>query len=152
MAFARFSPWKSRAALRPPPPPLPFPDDGGRLPSFGTKLFILAQASISVPSHEKCSLDNSERTCGRFSTVVMNLRAGPDDRIVSSKFTKGTFNLHASCSSIATYPASILSRTFFPESLSIRQCWPRELFVSRFRYYYVLRLLPVHHFPLRFRL
>jgi hypothetical protein len=49
-------------------------------------------------------------------------------------------------------PASILSRTFFPGSLSIRQCWSRELFVSRFRYYYVLRLLPVHHFPLRFRL
>ena len=60
MAFARFSPWKSRAALRPPPPPLPFPDDGGRLPSFGTKLFMLAQASIRVPSTEKCSLDNSE--------------------------------------------------------------------------------------------
>jgi hypothetical protein len=31
---------------------------------------MLAQASISVPSTEKCSLDNSERTCGRFSTVV----------------------------------------------------------------------------------
>src|SRR6266516_4685933 len=47
----------------------PFPDDGGRLPSFGTKLFMLAPASISVPSTEKCSLENSEHTCGRFSTV-----------------------------------------------------------------------------------
>jgi hypothetical protein len=27
-----------------------------------------------VPSTEKCSLDNSVRTCGRFSNVVMNLR------------------------------------------------------------------------------
>ena len=30
-----------------------------RLPSFGTKLFMLAHASISVPSTEKCSLDSS---------------------------------------------------------------------------------------------
>ena len=43
--------------------------DGGSPPSFGTKLFMLAQASISVPSTEKCSLDSSLRTCGRFSTL-----------------------------------------------------------------------------------
>ena len=30
---------------------------------------MLAQASISVPSTEKCSLDSSLRTCGRFSTA-----------------------------------------------------------------------------------
>ena len=42
-------------------------------PSFGTKLFMLAQASISVPSTEKCSLESSLRTCGRFSTLVNEL-------------------------------------------------------------------------------
>jgi hypothetical protein len=35
---------------------------GGLLPSFGTKLFMLAQASIRVPSTEKCSLERSWRT------------------------------------------------------------------------------------------
>ena len=52
VSFVRFSPRKLRSALRPPPP-----DDGGLPPAFGTKLFMLAQASISVPSTEKCSLD-----------------------------------------------------------------------------------------------
>src|ERR1700747_2889419 len=50
VSLARFSPWKSRSELRPPSL------GGSSLPSFGTKLFILAQASISVPSTEKCSL------------------------------------------------------------------------------------------------
>src|SRR5512139_4242484 len=34
------------------------------LPSLGRKLFCEAQASISVPSTEKCSSDNSGLTCG----------------------------------------------------------------------------------------
>jgi hypothetical protein len=34
---------------------------------------MLAQASISVPSTEKCSLDRSMRTCGRFSTLAGNV-------------------------------------------------------------------------------
>ena len=34
---------------------------------------MLAQASISVPSTEKCSLESSLRTCGRFSTPVKEL-------------------------------------------------------------------------------
>lgn len=63
MSFLRFSPWKSRSALRPCLLPDRLPD-GGSPTSFGTKLFMLAQASISVPSTEKCSLDNSPRTCG----------------------------------------------------------------------------------------
>src|SRR5258705_146997 len=67
-------------------------------------------------------------------------------------FTKGAFHLHASFSSISTHPGSIRSRTSFPGPLSIRRRRSRELFVSRFRYYYVLRLLAVHRFPFRFRL
>jgi hypothetical protein len=43
---------------------------GGLLPSFGTKLFMLAQASISVPSTEKCLLESRLRTCGRFKTLA----------------------------------------------------------------------------------
>ena len=34
------------------------------LPSLGRKLFCEAQASISVPSTEKCSSDSSGLTCG----------------------------------------------------------------------------------------
>src|SRR6476620_9700339 len=80
-----------------------------------------------------------------------------NDRIVSSKhdvrvFHKGTFHLHAPFSSTSIAQSSIHSRTSFPGPLSIRRRRSRELFVSRFRYYSVLRLLPVHHFPLRFRL
>jgi hypothetical protein len=67
-------------------------------------------------------------------------------------FTKGTFHLHAPFSSASIYPRSIHSRTSFPGPLSVRRCRSRELFVSRFRYYYVLRLLQQHHFPLRFSL
>ena len=67
-------------------------------------------------------------------------------------FTKGTFHLHAPFSSTSIAQSSIHSRTSFPGPLSIRHCWSRELFVSRFRYCYVLRLLPAHHFPFRFRL
>jgi branched-chain amino acid transport system substrate-binding protein len=52
VSFLRFSPWKSRSALRPWLWSSPFPA-GGPPPSFGTKLFMLAQASISVPSTEK---------------------------------------------------------------------------------------------------
>jgi hypothetical protein len=36
------------------------------------KLFCEAQASISVPSTEKCSSDNSGLTCGWFRSLVMN--------------------------------------------------------------------------------
>ena len=50
------------------------------------------------------------------------------------------------------YQGLIHSRTSFPGPRSIRRRQSRELFVSRFRYYYVLRLLAVHRFPFRFRL
>src|SRR6516165_8753033 len=82
---------------------------------------------------------------------------GPDDRIVSSKrdvrvFHKGNFPSSRFLLIYLDVSCLDASRTSFPGPLSIRHCWSRELFVSRFRYYYVLRLLPVHHFPLRFRL
>jgi hypothetical protein len=48
---------------------------GSPLPSFGRKLLMLAQASISVPSTEKCSLNSSSFTRGWFSTLAMNLAA-----------------------------------------------------------------------------
>ena len=44
------------------------------------------------------------------------------------------------------------STNVLPRILTIRRCRSHELFVSRFRYYYVLRLLHVHRLPLRFRL
>src|SRR5215467_469480 len=88
VSFLRFSPRKLRSALRPPlraPPP----DGGPSLPSLGTKLFMLAQASISVPSTEKCSLESRPRTCGRFRTLLMNLRAiSPSNR--RSRFLQKT--------------------------------------------------------------
>jgi hypothetical protein len=65
-------------------------------------------------------------------------------------FTKGTFHLHVPSSSAAIALRSIHSRTSFPGSLTIRHFWSHELFVSCFRYYYVLRLLHKHRFPLRF--
>jgi hypothetical protein len=36
---------------------------------------MLAQAWISVPSAERCSLDNSRRTCGRSSSAARNSAA-----------------------------------------------------------------------------
>ena len=66
MLLERFSPRKSASALRPPPLM------GGSPPSFGRKLFMEAQASISVPSTEKWSLDNSRLTRGRASTAARN--------------------------------------------------------------------------------
>src|SRR6266487_4946660 len=43
------------------------------LPSLGRKLLCEAHASISVPSTEKCSSDNSGLTCGWLRSLVMNL-------------------------------------------------------------------------------
>ena len=53
MSFRRVSPLKSTVGLRPPS------SGGGRVPSFRTKLFIEAHASINVPSTEKCSSDSN---------------------------------------------------------------------------------------------
>src|SRR5262249_54824185 len=61
-------PWKSCAPLRPGP-------GGSPEPSFGRKLFGLAQASSSVPSTEKCSLDNKRLTLSCESTAMRNLAA-----------------------------------------------------------------------------
>src|SRR5437660_811503 len=80
-----------------------------------------------------------------------------NDRIVSSKrdvrvFHKGNFPSSRSFLITSIAQSSIHSRTSFPGPLSIRRRRSRELFVSRFRYHYVLRLLSVHRFPFRFRL
>src|ERR1700758_350720 len=48
------------------------PSSSSPLPSLGRKLFWEAQASINVPSTEKCSSDNSGLTCGWFRSLVMN--------------------------------------------------------------------------------
>ena len=63
-----FWPRKSAGALRPRPPSLL---DGG----FGLTLLIDAQAWISVPSTEKCSLDNNRFNRGCDSTAARNLAA-----------------------------------------------------------------------------
>jgi hypothetical protein len=51
VALLRFSPWKSRSRLRPPP----LASGSSWSASLGLKLFRLAQASIRLPSTEKCS-------------------------------------------------------------------------------------------------
>src|ERR1700719_4527706 len=61
VSFLRCWPWK----LAPP--------TAAPLPSLGRKLLCEARASISVPSTEKCSSDNSGLTCGWFSRLLMNL-------------------------------------------------------------------------------
>jgi hypothetical protein len=74
---------KFAGALRPPPPLSP--PSGG---SFGLKLFIEAQASISVPSTEKCSLDRSFFTRGWASTAPRNFAAISPSRSRSRFFEK----------------------------------------------------------------
>ena len=93
------SPWKSRSVLRPPRRRRPLPE-GGLRPAFGTKLFMLAQASISVPSTEKCSLDSWLRTCGRLRTLAKNLAAiSPSSS--RSRFLQKTVASHTGSSSRA---------------------------------------------------
>jgi hypothetical protein len=58
VSFRPRSPWKSRAPSGPGP-------SGSPEPSFGQKLFGLTQASNSVPSTEKYSLDSSFLTAPR---------------------------------------------------------------------------------------
>ena len=65
VSFLRFCPWK----LAPP--------SSSPLPSLGRKLFCEAQASISVPSTEKCSSDNSGLTCGWFKSLVNLANTSP---------------------------------------------------------------------------
>src|SRR5205823_9131768 len=58
---------------------------------------MLAQASINVPSTEKCSLDKSLRTSGRFKTPVRNLAAtSPPKR--RSRFLQKTVASHTGSS------------------------------------------------------
>src|SRR5258708_13592646 len=53
------------------------PPSSSPLPPLGRKLFCESQASITVPSTEKCSSDNSGLTCGWFKSLVMNLAHTP---------------------------------------------------------------------------
>src|SRR5215467_15055048 len=53
---------------------------------------MLAQASISVPSTEKCSLDKSLRTSGKFNTPAMNLAATSPPRR-RSRFLQKTYGI-----------------------------------------------------------
>jgi hypothetical protein len=70
VALRRRSPWKWRSLLR--PLPAGNPSSGSPL---GLKLFMLAKASISVPSTLKCSSESSARTSGWLSTARKNLAA-----------------------------------------------------------------------------
>src|SRR5262249_19168201 len=81
VSFLRFCPWK----LAPP--------SSSPLPSLGRKLFCEAQASISVPSTEKCSSDNSGLTCGWFRSLVMNL-ANTSPLCSRSRFFVNTVGSH----------------------------------------------------------
>ena len=83
VAFERFSPLKLAGVLR--PPPLGSSLSGG---GFGLKLFLEAQASVSVPSTEKCSLDNSRLTRGCDSTAARNLAAISPSKSRSRFFEK----------------------------------------------------------------
>ena len=66
--MVRVAPWKSRSPLRP-------RAGGPPDPSFGCKLFMLAHASISAPSTERCSDDSSRFARGCTSTALRNFRA-----------------------------------------------------------------------------
>src|SRR5258708_6203968 len=85
VSFLRFCPWK----LAPP--------SSSPLPSLGRKLFCEAQASISVPSTEKCSSDNSGLTCGWFKSLVMNL-ANTSPFCSRSRFLVNTVGSHTGSS------------------------------------------------------
>src|SRR6266403_5090130 len=93
VSLLRFSPWKSRAPLRP-------GAGGSPLPSFGRKLFMLAHASISVPSTEKWSSDSNVLTRSWLSTAAMNC-AAMSPAISRSRFLVNTVTSHtaASCDS-----------------------------------------------------
>src|SRR5262249_11486996 len=69
------------------------PPSSPPLPSLGRKLFCEAQASISVPSTEKCSSDNSGLTCGWFKSLVMNL-ANTSPFCSRSRFLVNTVGSH----------------------------------------------------------
>src|SRR2546429_8898181 len=84
VSFLRFCPWK----LAPP--------SSSPLPSLGRKLFCEAQASISVPSTEKCSSDNSGLTW-MVQSLVMNL-ANTSPFCSRSRFFVNTVGSHTGSS------------------------------------------------------
>jgi hypothetical protein len=90
VSLLRFSPWKSRSPFRPGP-------GGAPEPSFGRKLFIEAQASISVPSTEKCSDESSGFTSGSASTAAKNFPT-TSPRSSRSRFLVNTVTSHTGAS------------------------------------------------------
>ena len=90
VSLRRFSPWKLRSALRLPP--------RAAAPAvLRYEALHAAQASISVPSTEKCSLESSLRTCGRFSMATKNLLAiSPSSS--RSRFLQNTVASHTASS------------------------------------------------------
>jgi len=90
VAFERFSPLKSRSPLRPGP-------GGSSPPSLRRKLFRLAQAPISVPSTEKCSLDNSRFTSGK-ATSSARKRCATSPASSRSRFFENTLASHTGSS------------------------------------------------------
>src|ERR1700709_1031463 len=70
---------------------------GSPEPSFGLKLFMLAQASIMVPSTEKCSSDSSGLTCGSIRIAARKRCAiSPSSR--RSRFLVNTVTSHTEAS------------------------------------------------------
>src|SRR4030088_933385 len=91
VSFERFSPWKSTSALR---PSVAGYSSGSLFElscggSFALKLFIEAQASMRVPSIEKCSVDKSRFTLGRSSTAHKKAAATSPSRSRSRFLEKG---------------------------------------------------------------
>jgi hypothetical protein len=101
-----------------------------------------SRVSIPCPPESGPSASDLRVSDGRIVSLECDVRV----------FHKGNFPSSHSVLIYLNSPSSIHSRTYFPEPLSVRRRRSRELFVSRFRYYYVLRLLSVHRFPFRFRL
>ena len=97
------------------------PATGRRLvadPSRGLKLFIEAQASISVPSTEKCSVDRSFFTRGCASTAARNFAAISPSSSRSRFFEKVEWSQTASSTPIPTNQRN--SRSYSSRSISCR--------------------------------